>query len=75
VTKSNGRKIPFRVTPRWSDNGTLESMSFHFPCKATEDRQDHMPMTSYLKEVLGEAPTFDMLQAEITALKAQLATQ
>jgi hypothetical protein len=32
-------------------------------------------MTSYLKEVLGEAPTFDMLQAEITALKAQLATQ
>mgnify|MGYP001585291533 CR=1 FL=1 len=73
VTKADGRSIPFRVDAKYADSGKLEHLSCHFPCKMTEDRQNHGSMTAYLREALGEAVTPVSLHAEITALKAQLA--
>ena len=74
VTKANGRTIPFRVEAKEALNGKLEKMAIHFPCKSQEDRGDHMPMVSYLREALGEAvPNADILMAQVLALKAELA--
>jgi hypothetical protein len=52
VTKSDGSTIDFTVTAKMDRKGKLELVSFHFPCKSVEDRHNHMPMRSYLKEVV-----------------------
>lgn len=73
VTKADGLTIPFRVSSRVKDSGALDHLSFHFPCKTPEHRQNHAPMTSYLREVLGEAQTVQTLQAEVERLRALVA--
>lgn len=73
VTKADGRTIPFKVTPKYTDNGNLEHLNIHFPCKLAEDRQNHLSMVSYLSEALGEVANTDTLKAQIASLKAQLA--
>lgn len=76
VTKANGRTIPFTVEARKGLNDKLERMMIHFPCKSTEDRGDHMPMTSYLREALGEGlPNADILMKQVLALQAELAAR
>lgn len=54
VTKADGSTIDFTVDGKQDRAGKPELLSFHFPCKAVEDRQNHMSMTSYLKEVLAQ---------------------
>src|SRR5262249_28174034 len=54
VTKANQSTIDFTVTGRQDRAGRPELLTFHFPCKAVEDRHNHMPMTAYLKEVLAQ---------------------
>jgi hypothetical protein len=73
VTKSDGRTIPFTVTAKKDDNGKLERMNIHFPCKSNEDRSNHLSMESYLREVLGESASTESLRAQIEQLKIQLA--
>lgn len=74
VTKADGRTIPFRVASKLKDSGALDMLTFHFPCKGSEDRQNHAPMVSYLREALGEQVSVASLLQQVAALKAQLAT-
>lgn len=79
VTKANGAKIKFTVSATYSDRidpatgqMQLNSISVWFPCKG-EHKTDHMPMTSYLRQVLGEAvPSTEELLKEIAKLRAEL---
>lgn len=73
VTKADGSKISFRVEGKRTDTGKLEMLTFHFPCKGPEHRQNHAPMVSYLQEYLGETHTLEQLQAQVAHLQAQLA--
>ena len=74
VTKSDGTMVPFTVDGKQDLAGRLERLTFHFPCKNTDDRMNHMPMISYLREAMGEAlPSVDRLMAQVRALKAELA--
>ena len=75
VTKADGRRIPFNVQSKLDDAGKIESLTFHFPCKGTEDRQNHNSMVAYLQEALGELQTQEDLLTQIAALKTQLAAQ
>lgn len=75
VTKADGSQILFRVEAKRADTGKLELLSFHFPCKGPEHRQNHAPMVAYLQEYLGEKHTLDQLRAQVAHLQAQLATQ
>lgn len=75
VTKADGKKISLTITPKVAENGKLELLSIHFPCKTSEDRHDHMSMASYLREVLGESPSLESLQAQVASLKAELASR
>lgn len=73
VTKADGSRIKFIIKGKFSSAGTMETMSFHFPCKGPGDRDNHAPMTAYLREVLGDkVPTPTELLAEIDRLKAQI---
>jgi len=80
VTKADGTGIPFRVSAKHSDkldaNGrpTLEELSVWFPCKG-DARQNHLSMTSYLQQALGDKlPTIEEALAELAKLKAELAS-
>mgnify|MGYP001603702920 CR=1 FL=1 len=74
VTKSDGSTIPFDVDAVIDREGRLERMAFRFPCKNTEDRHSHMPMTSYLREAMGElSPNVDRLMAQVIQLQSELA--
>ena len=59
VTKADGTGIPFRVSAKLSDKldgqgkPTYEELSVWFPCKG-DARQNHMSMTSYLRQALGD---------------------
>lgn len=76
VTKADGRVISLTVTAKENEAGKLETMSFHFPCKSTEDRHNHAPMLTYLREAMGEQlPRVDYLISEIEKLKAELAAK
>jgi hypothetical protein len=76
VHKSDGRSIPFVVAAKDDESGRLEKLSFHFPCKNRDDRQNHMPMASYLREALGDVrPDVDRLLEQVQALQAELATR
>lgn len=76
VTKSDGRTVPFTVADTVDLAGKLEKRIFHFPCKNTEDRQNHMPMLSYLREAAGDIlPSVEFLLAQVETLKAELAVQ
>jgi hypothetical protein len=76
VTKADGKRIKFDVVAREDELGRTETLSFHFPCKTTEDRHNHGSMLSYLREALGESlPRVEYLLAEIDKLKAELATK
>jgi hypothetical protein len=54
VTKSDGKTIPFLVTAKLDAAGRREMLTFHFPCKTTEDRHNHQPMAVYLREALAQ---------------------
>jgi len=54
VTKSDGKTIPFTISAKQDAAGRLEMLTFHFPCKNTEDRHNHMGMVAYLREVLAQ---------------------
>lgn len=70
VTKSNGSSIPFTIHAVKASNGKIERMTFHFPCKTTDDRHDHRSMVEYLKEILfGKMPSTDELLLELTKLR------
>ena len=74
VTKADGSTIPFDVDATIDREGRLERIAFRFPCKNTEDRHSHMPMTSYLREAMGElSPNVDRLMAQVLQLQAELA--
>lgn len=80
VTKADGTGIPFRVEAKKSDaldaqgRPAVEALSIWFPCKG-DARQNHLSMTSYLQQVLGDAiPTMAEAMAELTRLKAELAS-
>ena len=80
VTKADGVGIPFRVSAKHSDKldaqgrPTLEELSVWFPCKG-DARQNHLSMTSYLQQALGDKlPTLEEAMAELTRLKAELAS-
>ena len=76
VTKSDGKSVPFTVGATQDMAGRLEKMTFRFPCKNTEDRMNHMPMTSYLREVLGDTlPKVEQLIEQVKALQAELAAK
>lgn len=76
VTKSDGRTIPFTVADTANIAGKLEKRVFHFPCKNTEDRMNHMPMISYLREAMGDiSPNVERLMAQVAELKAELAAR
>ena len=78
VTKADGQSIPFRVQAKLSDKldahgrPQTEELTIGFPCKG-DHRQNHMSMTSYLKQALGDKqPSIVEVQAELTKLKAEL---
>ncbi len=80
VTKADGMGIPFRVSAKHSDKldaqgkPTLEELSVWFPCKG-DARQNHLSMTSYLQQALGDKlPTIEEALAELAKLKAELAS-
>lgn len=80
VTKADGIGIPFRVSEKHSDKldaqgrPTLEELSVWFPCKG-DARQNHLSMTSYLQQALGDKlPTIEEALAELAKLKAELAS-
>ena len=80
VTKADGTGIPFRVSAKLSDKldgqgrPTYEELSVWFPCKG-DARQNHMSMSSYLRQALGDKlPTLDEAMAELAKLKAELAS-
>ena len=75
VHKADGQRISFTVGEKRSDSGTIEQLTFHFPCKGAEHRQNHNSMTAYLQEALGETVTAEGLRAQIVALERQIATQ
>jgi hypothetical protein len=79
VTKADGTGIPFRVTAKQSDKlgedgrPQIEQLSMWFPCKG-DQRDNHLSMTSYLQQVLGDKlPTIQEALAELAKLKAELA--
>ena len=79
VTKADGTCIPFRITAKQSDKlgedgrPTVEQLSMWFPCKG-DQRDNHLSMTSYLQQVLGDKlPTIQEALAELAKLKAELA--
>ena len=62
VTKADGSTIPFDVLAKHDLAGRLEQLMFQFPCKTSEDRQNHLSMVSYLKEAMGESmPSVELL--------------
>jgi hypothetical protein len=72
VTKADGSSIPFKVTVTRSDAGVLQTIAVWFPCNK-EHRQNHMPMVSYLRQVLGEAlPSREDMLVELMKLRAEL---
>jgi hypothetical protein len=72
VTKADGSSTPFKVSASRSDAGKLDAISVWFPCNK-EHRQNHMPMASYLRQVLGEAlPSREDMLVELTKLRAEL---
>ena len=72
VTKADGSRIPFTITPRYNERQEVDRLMFHYPCKSTADRSNHLGMVTYLREILGELPNVLDLQAQIAALKAQI---
>ncbi len=54
VTKADGKSIPFTITGKQDAAGRLDMLTYHFPCKSTEDRHNHMGMVAYLREVLAQ---------------------
>lgn len=76
VTKADGKRIPFTVQGKVGFDGRLERLTIHFPCKNTEDRQNHLSMSAYLLEVLGRTqPSVEQLLNQVKALQAELATK
>lgn len=75
VTKADLKRIVFNVQEKRDDAGRREMLTFHFPCKGSEDRQNHAPMVSYLREALGENIGTETLHAQIAALRAQLTSE
>lgn len=73
VTKADGRRIAFTVTPKFNEANDLEKISIHYPCKSSEDRSNHLSMVSYMREALGDVASTESLHAQIEALKQQLA--
>lgn len=79
VTKADGTAIPFKVSAKYSDRiehgrPVTEAINMWFPCKG-DHRQNHLSMTSYLQQVLGDRiPTIDEAMAELAKLKAELAS-
>lgn len=70
VTKADGTVMPFTVTAKHNDRLELERLEVSFPCTG-EHRHNHAPMTSYLRQALGERqPSVSELLAELAALKA-----
>jgi hypothetical protein len=69
VTKGNGNRIPFTVTPKLRMDGSYERLEVQFPCK-DENRSDHRSMIDYIREALGDkVPSLADLQAEVARLK------
>ena len=76
VTKADGRTVPFTITDTQDLAGKLEKRVIHFPCKNIEDRMNHMPMLSYLREAAGDIlPNVEFLMAQVETLKAELAAR
>lgn len=74
VTKTDGSSIPFTVTAKYTNAGTLEELAVWFPCKKGDDRHNHNSKTSYCQQALGERiPSMDELMTELTRLKMELA--
>jgi hypothetical protein len=75
VTKGNGNRVPFTVTGRKRQNGTLESLWIAFPCKGDQST-DHRSLIDYCREAMGEkVRSISDMQSEIAALREQLAEQ
>jgi hypothetical protein len=74
VTKADGRSIPFTVTEKVDEGGKRERLNISYPCKSNEERSNHLSLTSYLQEVLGETKSTEALRAQIEQLKQQLKT-
>lgn len=79
VTKADGTPVPFKVHAKYSDKVdlttgryVLEQLDVWFPCKG-EHRQNHMSMTSYLNQALGEhIPTIEEAMVELARLRREL---
>lgn len=72
VTKADSSSIPFIVTHKHADSGKLEQVTVWFPC-TKEHRHDHMPMTSYLRQALGERiPSVQEMLIEVERLRREL---
>ena len=75
VTKSNGKRIEFRVTAIHNTNLEVERVDVWFPCKG-EDRSDHASKISYCQQAMGVAtPNVDDLMAQLETMKRALAAQ
>ena len=72
VTKADSTSIPFTVKQKYADSGKLESTEVWFP-NTKEHKSDHMPMTSYLRQALGERiPNVQEMLVELERLKREL---
>lgn len=70
VTKANGTKIAFTITAKRDSLLRIEELDISFPC-TRDQRYDHAPMVSYLREALGERiPSVQELMAELDRLRA-----
>jgi hypothetical protein len=73
VTKANGTRIKFNVTPKYTDGGKLEQLTVWYPCKG-DQKGDHMSNVAYLRQVLGEEVlSIEQLMAENAKLRAAAA--
>lgn len=73
VTKADGQVVPFTVSGEVDNAGQVQKKLIAFPSKG-EDRHNHLPLTSYLREAQGmRSPTVSQLAAQVAKLKAELA--
>lgn len=71
VTKGNGNRIPFTVTPKLRMDGTYERLEVSFPCK-NDQSTDHRSKLDYIHEAMGGTiPSVAELLAEVAKLRAQ----
>lgn len=74
VTKGNGDRIAFTVTPRQNSIGKLERLEIMFPCKGDQS-SDHRSKIEYIHEAMGaKVPSVSELMAELAKVKHELAT-